>query len=134
MQRSFGIRLPLRFAVCLGLYALAGGWVSFLGWAADIPRLTDWDGHGISIQPNTALTVMLAGCGLTFLACNLRAATALCGALVALIGGSVLFQYLAGIDLGIDSLLLFGRDWGQQGVTHPGRMGLPAAISWACIG
>ena len=45
----------------LGAYALIGGLVSFLGWAADAPRLTDWEGSGVSIQPNTTVAVMACG-------------------------------------------------------------------------
>ena len=44
-------------SITLGCYALLGGFLSFAGWAADIPRLTDWIGDGISIQPNTTVAV-----------------------------------------------------------------------------
>ena len=53
---------------------------------------------------------------------------------VAAIGATVLFQYASGIDLGIDSLFLFGRTWGNSRVLVPGRMGPPGAISWTMIG
>jgi hypothetical protein len=62
----------LRAAIGLALYATAGGIVSFLGWAADVPRLTDWFNIGISIQPNAALAVVLAGAGLLALVAGLR--------------------------------------------------------------
>ena len=47
-------RLPIRFAVGLGVYALAGAVVSLSGWALNLPRLTDWIDGGVSIQPNAA--------------------------------------------------------------------------------
>ena len=41
-----------RVALALSLYTALGGLTSFIGWAADLPRLADWDNNGISIQPN----------------------------------------------------------------------------------
>ena len=118
----------------LGLYALLGGAVSFLGWPADIPRLTDWWNDGISIQPNTAVTAIAAGAAVILLARGYRRGAIVLGALIALIGASVLFEHATGIDLGIDGLLTFDRTWGQRGVLVPGRMGPPASTSWTLIG
>ena len=118
----------------LGLYALIGGVVSFMGWVFDLQRLTDWYNNGISIQPNTCIAVMAAGSALIALAFDYRRLATALGILVALIGGSVLFQYLSGINLGIDSLLMFERTWGRVGVISPGRMGPPGATSWTLIG
>ena len=33
-------------ATLLGLYALMGGFVSFIGWVIDLPVLTDWHRTG----------------------------------------------------------------------------------------
>jgi DNA topoisomerase VI subunit B len=44
-----------------GFFALAGGAISFTGWALDIPRLSDWFNNGITIQPNTTAAVICAG-------------------------------------------------------------------------
>src|SRR5918995_5928587 len=85
----------------LGLYALIGGVVSFIGWVFDLRRLTDWHNYGISIQPNTCIAVMAAGSALIALAFNYRRLATALGILVALIGGSVLFQFLSRINLGI---------------------------------
>ena len=79
-------------SLTLGWYSLLGGLVSFAGWAADIPRLTDWIGDGIAIQPNTTVAVMLGGSALLLLASGHRVVPALCGVAVAAIGGSVLYQ------------------------------------------
>ena len=56
------------------------------------------------------------------------------GVLVAAIGGTVIFEYASGIDLGIDGLFLFGRTWGTQRRHRPGRMGPPGALSWTMLG
>ena len=123
--------------VALAVYALIGGLTSLIGWAADLPRLTDWLGDGISIQPNGAVAALTSGLALLLLAFGhryLAYLAALCGALVAAIGGSTVFQYLSGTDLNVDTLLMFERSWGRVGVLSPGRMGPPGAVSWTVIG
>ena len=125
----------LRIAgVFLGLYALVGGAVSFIGWVFNLARLTDWFNYGISIQPNTCIAVMAAGAGLILLNFGYWRVAAALGVLVALIGGTVVFQFLTGINLGIDTLLMFDRTWGRVGVIAPGRMGPPGSVSWTLIG
>jgi PAS domain S-box-containing protein len=123
-----------KLVLLLGLYAFLGGTISFIGWPANIPRLTDWDNNGISIQPNSAIAATAAGVALVLLTFGFRRFAAGLGAFVALIGGSALFQYLSGIQLGIDDLLMFDRTWGRLGVLFPGRMGPPGATSWTLIG
>jgi signal transduction histidine kinase len=123
-----------RLSVALCGYALVGGALSFLGWAADMPWLTDWDGDGISIQPNAALTVILASSSLLLLLRGFRRATFVTGAMVAGIAGATLFEYVTGLNLGIDDVLMFGREWGRVGVLVPGRMGPPGTVSWLLIG
>jgi signal transduction histidine kinase/ActR/RegA family two-component response regulator len=117
-----------------GVYALVGGFISLIGWVADKPRLTDWLDDGISIQPNPTVAAMLGGGALFLLALGFRRAAYVSGVIVAAIGATVLFQNFTGIDLRIDTLLMFGREWGRTGVLFPGRMGLPGAASWTLLG
>ena len=56
-----------RLSAVLGLYALIASVISLGGWAFDIPRLTDWLNDGVSIQPNTAVLIALAGAAVVFL-------------------------------------------------------------------
>jgi PAS domain S-box-containing protein len=121
-------------AVALGLYALVGGLVSMTGWAADIPPLTDWEGKGVSIQPLASLAAILAGMGVLALVAGRPFLTGVLGLIVAALGISAITQTAAGINLGIDTLLMFGRDWGQLGTVSPGRMGIPGAVSWSLLG
>ncbi len=121
-------------AIALAGYGFFGGLVSLAGWAADLPRLADWDNDGITIQPNTALAAVCASAALILLLWGHRRVAAVLGGMVALLGGSAIFQYLARVDLGIDTLLMFGRAWGRTGVLSPGRMGPPGAVSWTLIG
>ncbi len=114
-----------------GCYALIGGAVTILGWALDIPRLADWDGDGITMQPNAALSAFLAGIGLLLKPGPVRKTLGVC---VMLIGAATLVEHITGIDLGIDQVLLFGRPWGRLATLVPGRMGVPGATSWALAG
>ena len=118
----------------VALYALVGGASSFIGWYADVPRLADWLGSGISIQPNAAIAVIAAAIALFLFRFGFRRVAGAIGVFVALIGATVLIEYATGIDFGIDTLLLFDRSWGQGGVIAPGRMGPPGAISWTMLG
>ena len=129
-----GAQWPHLTATALALYALVGGVTSFLGWTSDMPRLTDWLHTGISIQPNASIATAAAGTALLLMSGrHARFATVL-GALVAAIGGTTLLEWVTGVDLGIDTLLMFDRTWGRVGVIVPGRMGLPGATSWTLIG
>jgi len=124
----------VRILTFLQVYVVTGGVISFIGWAANRPRLTDWVNNGISIQPNATVAVIAAGAALILLSYGFRPAAAVLGALVAIIGGSALFQILTGLNLGIDTLFMFGRTFGQVGTLAPGRMGPPGAASWTLIG
>jgi len=126
---------PAAIATALGAYALAGGVASFVGWAADVRGLTDWFDTGISIQPNTCIAVALSGVAVLLLARGRRHAGAAVGVAVSAIGVSALIQILADINLeSLNTLLLFGREWGRTGVVEPGRMGPPSAVCWTLIG
>jgi PAS domain S-box-containing protein len=125
---------PRVFSIVIGFYAVLGGAVSLLGWILDRPRLADWAGSGISIQPNAAVCVAMSGLALVMIAAERRNVGAALGLVVATIAGSTLFQWISGISLGIDSLLTFGRDWGSARVLAPGRMGPPSSISWTLLG
>src|SRR5262245_61076816 len=119
----------------LGLAALAGGWVSLLGWIRDVPSLTDWDRNGISIQPNAALAAALAGLALLALEARARRAARVLAFAVGLLGASALFQHLAGVSFAwLNTALLFGRTWGSLGVVQPGLMGPSASLSWTALG
>lgn len=121
--------------VALGLYGAVGGAVSFAGWALDIPRLADWFGRGIVIQPNATVAATSMGIALFCLAGGRIQATRALAIFSSLIGATALFETTSGIALGnLDTLLRFGREWGNTSVVAPGRMGAPSATSWMLIG
>lgn len=119
-------------------YAVAVGTVTLLGWALDVPRLTDWTNTGISMFTNTALCASLSGVALFLLSRHFRSAPrcaavrilALC---VAVVGGLTLLEHASGLNLGIDTLL-FNRPWGQRAAAAPMRMGPPASTSFLIFG
>ena len=55
VRRSSSVAQPV-----LAVYAFVGGLLSFIAYAADLPRLADWLNSGIAIQPNAAIAVMAA--------------------------------------------------------------------------
>ncbi|MEO8572814.1 MAG: ATP-binding protein [Pyrinomonadaceae bacterium] len=126
--------VPHRIPTLLSVYAIAGGSASLLGWVLDKQSLTDWFGGGLSTQPNTAVAVILGGCALVLLSARRNLLAAILGTLAGLIGLITLFEYGSGVDLGIDSLLMFDRQWGRTATTNPGRMGFPAGVSWTLLG
>ena len=126
---------PRYLAAAAGTFAVLGGVISLVGWATDIPRLTDWRNDGISMFPNTALCAVASGLGLLL---NLagerwRPVARVLAILVSSIGGLSLVEHVAGVDLGIDTLLL-ERSWGQTAAAAPMRMGPPASLAFLIIG
>src|SRR5262245_30738030 len=122
-----------RVGVTAGLYAIGAGAVTLVGWAANMPRLTDWDGNGISMFPNSAVAAIAAGLAVLLMACGCRAAAAAPGVLAGVIGGASIFQHLTGTDLGIDTILWY-RDFGHRAAATPGRMGPPASTMFTILG
>jgi signal transduction histidine kinase/ActR/RegA family two-component response regulator len=129
VRRSSSVAQPV-----LAVYAFVGGLLSFVAYAADLPRLADWLNSGIAIQPNAAIAVIAAAFAVLLMWGGYVRAAGILGVLVAAIGGTVIFEFVSGIDLGIDGLFLFGRTWGRGGVIVPGRMGPPGAVSWTMLG
>jgi PAS domain S-box-containing protein len=122
-------------SVVLGVYALGGGLISFIGWVANQRRLTDWFDIGISIQPNTAVATVCSGMALLLFVAGYRRVSAALGAVVAFIGMTTLVQYIFAVDFSsFNSFLMFGREWGRANTVSPGRMGPPGALSWTLLG
>jgi PAS domain S-box-containing protein len=84
-------------------------------------------------MPNNALSVATAGAALVLLSLGRARAALVLAAFTALVGAATLSQYLTGIDLGIDRLLVY-RAWGQRGTVVPGRMGVPGSTSLTLLG
>ncbi len=131
-------RVGVWLVAAAGLYSFLGGATTLVGWFAGIRRLTDWDGHGISMFANTAVAATAAGLALLVLARNgLRArrstAIVVSAAVTGGLGLLTLCQHLTGLDLGIDTLLA-DAPWGQAAAASPMRMGPPASTSFTLVG
>jgi PAS domain S-box-containing protein len=115
------------------LVASIGAIVLWLGWAEGVTRLTTLAPGFASMKANSALAFILEGVGLVCInSMRLgwqRTGQAL-GIAGALIGALTAFEYLAGIDLGIDQLLVADHSPGR----FPGRMTPIGAVSLVAIG
>jgi signal transduction histidine kinase/ActR/RegA family two-component response regulator len=118
----------------IAVYVLLAATTSLAGWVFDVPRLTDWDNDGISIQPNATVAAITSAVALLLLASQRTHLAALCACVVMAIGSATIVEYVSGLDLGIDTLLMFERPWGRVGTVSPGRMGPPGSLSWTLIG
>jgi len=123
-----------RLSFAAGLYAFAGGLVSFAAWPLDLPAFADWEADGISTQPNAGLAAIFAGAALVCVSLGRMRRAAVLGVAPGLLGAVTLFEHLTGVDLGIDRLFLFERTWGGALTMVPGRMGMPGSISWTLVG
>ena len=120
----------------LAAYAFVGGLVTLIGWFADLPRLTDWSGSGISMFANTAVAASAAGLAILLRLSRSSRAHAISRGLgfsVAAIGALTLVEHISGINLGLDTLLVDPL-WGQKAAVSPGRMGPPASVSFSLLG
>jgi hypothetical protein len=117
-------------------YALIGCGMTLFGWFAGLPRLTDWLSSGISMFPNAAFPGLCSGVALILVQSNRRWVVrvgSILGLVVMLLGSASLFQHFAGVNLGIDSMLIH-PGWGTKAAVAPGRIGPPASISYTLLG
>jgi signal transduction histidine kinase len=129
-------RASLLLSRSLGGYALLGAGVSLVGWFAHLPRLTDWDGRGISMFVNSAIMAATAGVALILQTAGRPWTSTACrtlGFIVALIGSATLFEHFTGINLGIDTLLV-REPWGMGASLWPGRPGPPGSLCFTLLG
>jgi PAS domain S-box-containing protein len=127
-----------RVSQAAGVVAFLGGSLVVVGWLFDIPILKSGVPGLVAMKANTAIAFMLVGASLWLLRREPPAPAALrlsqaCAIAAAGIGAATLFEYLLGVDLGIDQLL-FREPAGAIGTTHPGRMALATAASFLMLG
>jgi signal transduction histidine kinase/CheY-like chemotaxis protein len=122
-------------SVCAAAYAILGGLLSFAGWAADIPRLADWWGTGITIKANTAIGICTVGVAIALAASPWRILPLVrtLGFFAGMLGALTLYEHITSSDLGIDTFL-FDEPPGVAATAAPGRMGPPAAASLLALG
>lgn len=118
-------------AVATGVITL--GAAVLMGWAFDLPPLKHLHSSFATMKANTALSFIILGAGLRTLDGDERLQTVRhwLALAVMLLGGATLFEYAAGVDLGIDQALI--RDIGG-GAHLPGRMAHATAVNFVLLG
>ena len=128
----------INWAKALSILTIALGLVVLSGWALNIDVLKRLLPGLVTMKANTAAAFALSGIGLYLhtLRQTLPAillARRIAAALVLLLGLVTLSEYYFGWDAGIDQLL-FGEPAGTILTSHPGRMSIITAVSFALIG
>jgi signal transduction histidine kinase len=125
---------PRRHILIAGWFAILFGGAMLALWFsgnADAVRFAAW-----RCKTNTCVGLVLGGAALLALGSQRRRTRAIGTALAVAataIGVATLFEYVAGIDLGIDQLL--ATDWPfPESAAHPNRMSPNAALSFALLG
>ncbi len=117
---------------------IAGGISALLGVAV----LVGWHVHSFALvqvlpafvpmQYNTALGFLLSGVGFGLAAYRKSLAAAIIGGVTAALGALTLIEYLAGVNLGIDELLM--EHYVTVETSHPGRMAPNTAVCFVLAG
>jgi PAS domain S-box-containing protein len=137
------VRSLNRFVAFAGLFSIAVGLLSLIGWTLGIAILKSVVPGQVIIKPNAAIALMLCGCSLWLLRSRdaqlPQAIRKLAGqglaSVVALVGLLSLSEHLVGWNLGIDQL--FFRDenpFEAFGSVRPGLMAPITALDFLLIG
>jgi signal transduction histidine kinase/CheY-like chemotaxis protein len=132
-------RILSRFAPLAGSVVAAVGVLVLIGWAIGHRDLQRVFVHGVTVKANTAIGLTLAAVAMLLSgsaegAAPRRLAFArVLGALVAAIGLATLAQYVLGVDLHLDELLVRVADDAGVSAT-PGRMAPVTAFGFVLVG
>ena len=113
------------FCVVLGLIVLVGWHTQFLPLIHMLPTSPP-------MYYNTALGFVLSGAGVLALEYDRRLLANVCGGLIVILALATLHQYLWGVDLGVDQLVM--EDIFHFTSKYPGRMAPTTAICLALSG
>jgi PAS domain S-box-containing protein len=103
-----------------------------IGWLTGTPALFQIVPTLAPMQYNEALGFLLAGASLLSLSAGRPMVARVAAAILIVIAGTTLVQYITGIDAGIDELLM--RSWVTVGTSHPGRMAPNTAVCFTLAG
>ncbi len=106
--------------------------IVFLGWFLKIEELIQIHASFVPMQFNTALGFFLCGVSLAFRHKGYKRVSSIVGFLVVLLGATTLYQYIAGVNLGIDQL--FMQHYITVETSHPGRMAPNTAVCFILSG
>lgn len=125
-----------RLARAISAVLIALGSTSLLGWIFGAPLLTSVLPGFATMKVNAALSFILAGASL---ALQIEPSTSrkarsgrVCALVVAAVGALTLAEYIWGVDVGIDQLLI--RVPAELQTSSPGRMAPVTALSFTFAG
>lgn len=125
------------FAIASGIFAALAGIVALIGWQFDSYTLKTFGLGGTTMMANSALSFIFSGFALILLQQENYKISVLFArifsAVTALLGLAVLFQYVAGVNLGIDEFL-FRDEKGATGAVFPGRMAPNTSLNFVLTG
>jgi signal transduction histidine kinase/sensor domain CHASE-containing protein len=124
---------PLQLVATLAGIATAALGLAVMGaWHLQNATLLQLHPTFVPMQYNAALSFVLCGTGVLMLARGWSRVAAACGAAASAIGGLTFSEYLLGIDLGIDQLLIKASLTVRT--SHPGRMAPNTAVCFMLAG
>ena len=128
-----------KFAFAAGIVSIFVASNVLLGWAADIPWLTNLSPRFITTKPLTALCFILSGASLCLLMFRSSSSVArarvaqVLALLVSLVGVFTLIEFTFGVDLRFENIL-FTPALEATGIVSPGRLAIASSISFALLG
>jgi PAS domain S-box-containing protein len=129
---------PKTFSTIVGICVSVVGVVVLLGWAFQLDRVKSVFPGSVTMKPNTALALALAGLALALLSrAKVSGAIRFCTTTISLgiiaLSALTLWEYFLGWKLGIDGLL-FPDAITTGGALHPGRMSPSTAFCFILTG
>ncbi|BDI28149.1 hypothetical protein CCAX7_002000 [Capsulimonas corticalis] len=124
-------QLPALILFC-GVLATLLGVTVLIGWHTHNLTLLKIYPSFVAMAYNTALGFLLSGIALIAGVFEKRRITLACGVLLTLIGGLTIAEYLFGVNLGVDELLM--RSYVRSGILHFGRMAIATASCFTAFG
>ncbi len=120
------------------LMAFAVAAIALAGWVFDISYFKTILPGFPEMKPNSAVAFAIGAIGLFLISKhgqgeNRSRAIVSCGALVSLIGFLTLFEYMGGLDLGIDTMLISASRMAAE-TRFPGRMSPHSAFNFTVLG
>ena len=133
MMREEPLQFWLKLAISVaGGFSVALGLIVLTGWHSHNVALIHIQPHFVPMQYNTAIGLLLSGLALLALDNRQPRLALVCAAIVMALGVATLLQYIIGVDLGIDQLLM--QHYISVKTSHPGRMAPNTALCFMFIG
>jgi PAS domain S-box-containing protein len=117
-----------RVALSLGVMVSIAGALFLTAWAVHFVPLLQLSPGMAPLTREAALTELLLGAALTFLATGRKRAAVICATVALVIAVTVGMEYALNRSLGIDELL--GKDYINRGESPPGRMSPTAMLCY----